>query len=58
MGAWVIAVSLSPVQADSTLPDGHLGDRPVILVNHFGGDGTMDIDEPDEEEDQARAIHG
>ena len=58
MGAWVVAVLLSPVQADSTLQDVYLGDRPVILVNHFGSDVTMDIDEPDEEEHQARAIYG
>jgi hypothetical protein len=57
-GAWVVAVSLGPIQADSTLPDGHLDNRPVILLNQFRGDGTMDVDKPDEEEDDARGIHG
>lgn len=58
IGAWVVAVSLGPIQAASTLPDGYLDNRPVILLNRFGGDGTMDFDEPDEEEDHARAFHG
>jgi hypothetical protein len=50
--------ALGPIQAESTLPDGHLDNRPVILVNQFRGDGTMDVDKPDEEEDDARGIHG
>jgi hypothetical protein len=54
----VVAVSLGPIQADSTLSDGHLDNRPVIRLNRFRGDGTMDVDKPDEEEDNARGIHG
>jgi hypothetical protein len=57
-GTWVVAVSLGPIQADSTRPDGYLDNRPMILLDRFGGDGTMDFDEPDEEEDDARGIHG
>lgn len=57
-GAWVVAVALGPIQADSTLPDGHLDNGPAILVKQFRGDGTMDFDEPGEDEYDARAIHG
>lgn len=57
-GAWVVVVSLGPIQADSTVPDGFLGNLPVFLLNRFGADGRVGFDEPDEECGDARAFHG